>query len=129
MFLYSYKESFDYLSYFFYNILRTVIFMNKELLKQKICNVIDENKDKICKIGQHIFENPELGYKEFMTSELVQKTFDELNLSYEKDLGITGVKAKLNDKEDEMKEKLQISLAKRGRIGYNTNQHIKVLYG
>ena len=76
--------------------------MDKELLKQKICNVIDENKDKICAIGQHIFENPELGYKEFMTSELVKKTFDELNISYEKDLGITGVKAKLNDKQDEM---------------------------
>ena len=59
--------------------------MNKELLKQRICEAIDANKEKICAIGQHIFENPELGYKEFLTSELVQKTFDELNISYEKD--------------------------------------------
>lgn len=76
--------------------------MDKELLKKRVCEVIDANKDKICEIGQYIFSNPELGYKEFLTSDLVQKTFDELNLSYEKDLAITGVKAKLNDKTDEM---------------------------
>ena len=52
--------------------------MNKELLKQRVCEAIDANREKICAIGQHIFENPELGYKEFSTSELVQKTLDEM---------------------------------------------------
>ena len=76
--------------------------MNKNELKKKVCQVIDENRDKICAIGTQIYTNPELGYKEFKTTELVQKTFDELGLSYERDLAITGVKAKLNDKKDEM---------------------------
>lgn len=68
--------------------------MEKELLKKKVCETIDANKDKIYEIGHAIYNNPELGYKEVFTSELVKNTFEELGLKYEDGLGITGVKAK-----------------------------------
>ncbi|MDI6601221.1 MAG: amidohydrolase [Thermoanaerobacteraceae bacterium] len=44
-------------------------------------------------MGDEIFKNPELGFKEFKTSELVKKVFDELDLEYQDGLAITGVKA------------------------------------
>lgn len=74
--------------------------MEKELLKKKVCDAIDANAEKLCEIGRSIYKHPQLGYKETFASEMVKKTFDELGLKYEKDLGITGVKAKLKDKTD-----------------------------
>lgn len=71
--------------------------MDKELLKQKVCETIDANREKICEIGRSIYKNPQLGYKETFASDLVQKTFDELGLKYESGLAVTGVKAKLKE--------------------------------
>lgn len=53
------------------------------------------HKDEIIAIGEDIFNHPELGYKENRTSVLVQCTLDSLNIPYEKDLAITGVKGNL----------------------------------
>lgn len=69
--------------------------MDKELLKKKVCDEIDANREKICAIGRDIYKHPQLGYKETFATDMVQKTLDELGLEYEKGLGITGVKAKL----------------------------------
>lgn len=69
--------------------------MTKEELKQKVCDVIESRKEELFAIGQDIFSHPELGYKEFRTSKIVQEHFDKLGLSYEKDLAITGVKARV----------------------------------
>ncbi|MBR6608775.1 MAG: amidohydrolase, partial [Oscillospiraceae bacterium] len=69
--------------------------MDRELLKKKVCDAIDANRDKIYEIGRGIYSNPQLGYKETYASGVVKKTFEELGLKYEDGLGITGVKAKL----------------------------------
>lgn len=74
--------------------------MNKENLKKRVCEVIDNNRDKIIALGNDIYRHPELGYKETRTSKIVMDVFDELGLSYESKLGITGVKAKLKDTKD-----------------------------
>ncbi len=71
--------------------------MDRELLKKKVCEAIDANKEKICEIGRGIYSHPELGYKETYANAVVKKTFDELGLKYEDGLGITGVKAKLKE--------------------------------
>ena len=71
--------------------------MDRELLKKKVCDAIDANRDKIYEIGRSIYAKPELGYKEVFASETVKKTFDELGLKYEDGLAITGVKAKLKE--------------------------------
>ena len=41
--------------------------MTKEQLKQKACEAIDQNREKIVALGRSIFSEPELGYKEFKT--------------------------------------------------------------
>ena len=70
--------------------------MDRELLKKKVCDAIDANKDKIFEIGRAIYAKPELGYKENFASSQVKMIFDELGLEYEDGLAVTGVKAKLH---------------------------------
>lgn len=72
--------------------------VTKELLKKRVCEAIDARRDELLAIGQDIFAHPELGYKEFRTSKIVQDVFSKLGLAFEKDLGITGVKAKMKGK-------------------------------
>ncbi len=70
--------------------------MNKEQLKKKVCQVIEDNKEKIINIGNEIFAHPELGYKEFKTAEIVKDVFEELGLSYRDEIARTGVIALAN---------------------------------
>lgn len=69
--------------------------MTVEEIKSLVCEVIEQNKEKLFAIGDSIFENPELGYKEFATSEKVVNVFKELGMDYQDKLAFTGVKAKL----------------------------------
>ncbi|NLD16139.1 MAG: amidohydrolase, partial [Tissierellia bacterium] len=55
----------------------------KEELKQLAIDAIDKRRDDIIKIGDSIFEEPELGFKEFKTAAKVKAVLDELNVEYE----------------------------------------------
>jgi len=68
-------------------------------LKKRACEAIDKNRDKIIAIGDSIFEEPELGYKEFKTAEKVKKAFDEMGFKYEDEVAITGIIAPLKGKQ------------------------------
>ena len=35
----------------------------KAELKKRVCEAIDRRRDQICRIGDHIMVNPELGFK------------------------------------------------------------------
>ena len=72
--------------------------MNTEQLKKIVCETIDANRDKICEIGNSIYKNPELGFKEYFASNKVEEVFQELGLEYEKEIAVTGLKARLNNK-------------------------------
>lgn len=74
--------------------------MDKNKIKELVCSTIDNYAPEIIKIGDTIFENPELGYKEFKTSKLVKEVFEKIGLSYEDNLAFTGVKAKLKSNDD-----------------------------
>ena len=65
-------------------------------LKEKVCNVIDRNRDKIIDIGRRIYANPELGYKENFASDLIAEELSALGLAPERGIAVTGVKASLN---------------------------------
>lgn len=67
----------------------------KEALKKKVCEAIDRRRDKIEAIGDKILRNPELGFKEFKTAELVSKTMAEFDVPHQTGLAITGVKGML----------------------------------
>ena len=72
-------------------------------MKKIICEAIDKNRDKIIAIGEDIFREPELGYKEFKTASKVKKVFDELELDYQDGVAVTGVVANLPGKEHKLK--------------------------
>lgn len=72
--------------------------VDKNTLKKLVCAEIDRRKDELIELGKEIWRNPELGYKEFHTSSLVQEKFSSLGLAYSKDIAVTGVRADLNMK-------------------------------
>ncbi len=63
--------------------------------KSAVCTAIDERRDDIINIGESIMDAPELGFKETQTAERVKQTFDQVGLTFEDGLAITGVKAVL----------------------------------
>ncbi len=72
--------------------------MSAEELKRKVRKAIRKRAKEITQIGDQIFRHPELGFKEFETAKLVQRTFKGLGLPYESDIAITGVIANLEGK-------------------------------
>lgn len=72
--------------------------MKKEELKQKICQAIEASKEQILALGESIYKEPELGFKETKTASKVEEIFRELGVSYEKGLALTGVKGRLKGK-------------------------------
>ncbi|KEH90137.1 amidohydrolase [Clostridium novyi] len=71
--------------------------MEKQKIKQLICDLIDENSEKIISLAKEIEKEPELGYKEVKTSKKITDFFEELGLNYRSGLALTGVKAKLKN--------------------------------
>lgn len=69
--------------------------MNKEQLKQKVCQAIADRKVDIRAMALAIWEEPELGYKETKTAQKVEAAFDKLGVEYRNKLALTGVKGRL----------------------------------
>lgn len=67
----------------------------KEMLKKKVCDVIDRRQAEIESIGDTIMKNPELGFKEHKTAQLVSDVMTEFRIPHETGLAITGVKGVL----------------------------------
>ena len=54
--------------------------MDKEELKQRCLNVIEEHQDEIIALGMEAYKTPELGFKEFRTGKLMEEAFCKLGL-------------------------------------------------
>lgn len=65
--------------------------------KESILDIIEKNKDEIIHIGTKIFENPELGYKEFHTKESIKEFLKDIKLTDYKEYAITGLKATIGN--------------------------------
>jgi len=74
--------------------------LNIDEIKKRVSNIIEENADKIINDGEKIAKNPELGFREFKTSNFVKDRFRSLNIPFKDNLGITGIKANLKGKND-----------------------------
>jgi len=61
-------------------------------MKQAAIAAIEERKDEITGIAQHILRNPETGFTEQKTSKLVQEKFQSMGIPFQNGLAITGVK-------------------------------------
>lgn len=70
--------------------------MNKELLKEKVCQAIDRQSSKLIAIGKDIWEHPEPGYEEFRTAGIIADEFNSLGLPTVTGLARTGVRADLD---------------------------------
>jgi amidohydrolase len=73
--------------------------VTKDELKDRVVSVIESRKDELIATGNDIFAHPELGYKEFRTSRIVQDVFGKLGLKFESGLAVTGIKAKLSGRQ------------------------------
>lgn len=70
--------------------------MYPEELKEKVAQAIDAHRDEIIAIGDTIFNNPELGFKERKTEAIIASYFSRLGISYRDKLAITGIRADLH---------------------------------
>jgi amidohydrolase len=69
--------------------------MDKQLLKDRVCQVIDEHAQEIIRVAMEIEKTPELGFKESKTAAAVTSFLNGLNFSCQEGLAVTGVKAQL----------------------------------
>ena len=73
--------------------------MTREELKRKVCEAIAARKDDIIALGESIFNEPELGYKETKTAGKVERVFTELGIPFDSGLALTGVKGRMKGKQ------------------------------
>ncbi len=67
--------------------------MDKETLKRRVAELIEEERETIIAAGKNIYKTPEYGYKEFETSRKLVGYFKDLGLEVEENIAITGMKA------------------------------------
>ena len=71
----------------------------KQELKELAMEAIDNRKEDIYSIGDSIYNEPELGYKEFKTSAKVKEVLESLDIPYEDEIAITGIKGLIKGRE------------------------------
>lgn len=76
------------------------ILVSLEELKRKAMEAIDNRADEIISIGKMIWKNPELGYKEFKTAELVEEKYRMMGWKYSSKIALTGSKAYLGEEKE-----------------------------
>ena len=69
--------------------------LDREQLKQKVCETIDQRRERIVGLGESIMDEPELGFKEERTGRKIAAVFAEAGLPCQSGLALTGVKAVL----------------------------------
>ncbi|MFP3952330.1 MAG: amidohydrolase [Candidatus Bathyarchaeia archaeon] len=72
--------------------------MSLKDLKNRVLDAIDNAADDIIEIGDSLWSTPELGYKEFKSSELVEKAYEDYGWEYENEIAITGSKAYIKNR-------------------------------
>lgn len=71
----------------------------KTELKQIAIDAIDKRRKEIFEIGNSIYNEPELGYKEFKTAEKIRQVFKKMGIPYEDKIARTGLKGVIKGKE------------------------------
>ncbi|NQW24192.1 MAG: amidohydrolase [SAR202 cluster bacterium] len=66
-----------------------------EELKKKACETIDKRKKEIIGLAEQVLANPESGFHEIKTSQLVAQKFQELGIHHTSGLAITGLKGRI----------------------------------
>ncbi len=69
--------------------------LGKDELKDSVRWAIEREADDVIKLGEAVYQQPELGYKETHTARLIAEKLSAMKLPVQTGLGITGVKATL----------------------------------
>ena len=73
--------------------------MNREELKKKVCEQIDQRREDMIRVAKTMLGHPELGYREIKTAAMVREVLKGLNLPVREGLAVTGVEGTLSGKE------------------------------
>ena len=73
--------------------------MNREELKKKVCQQIDQRREEMIRVAKTMLGHPELGYREIKTAAMVREVLKGLNLPVREGLAVTGVEGTLSGKE------------------------------
>ncbi|MBQ1271224.1 MAG: peptidase dimerization domain-containing protein [Clostridia bacterium] len=65
--------------------------MTVQEMKKAVCEAIDNHAQELIELTESIFNEPELGYKEFKTAGKVKAHLDKLGLKYKDGVAITGI--------------------------------------
>ena len=71
--------------------------MDKSNIKKEICAIIDEQSVTVMDAVKDVGAHPELGFKEFRSSDVVNDFLRSAGFDTERNLAITGIKAKLKN--------------------------------
>jgi amidohydrolase len=74
--------------------------MDRSTLKKKLLESVENRADDIIAVGDWIWKNPEVGFKEYKTAEYTADIFRKLGLDVEENISITGVKVKIKGRKD-----------------------------
>lgn len=66
-----------------------------EELKKRACETIDKRKKEIIDLAKQVLANPEAGFRELKTAQLVAQKFQELGIQHQGGLAITGLKGRI----------------------------------
>ena len=69
--------------------------LSRQELKQRACAAIDRHRSDIIGVSRQILNNPEPGFSESKTAQLVADQFDALGINYRTGLALTGVKGQI----------------------------------
>ena len=78
--------------------------MTKEELKKLVVEEIEKNRETILEIGKQIYHNPEFGYKEFKTTELVANFTEEVASVIGKEVNVNILINRFNRLKKELSE-------------------------
>ena len=68
--------------------------MDKQTLKQRCCEAIDQNRDTVFALADDIYRHPEMGFREFRSTNKMKEAFEGLGLQVEDGIAYTGCSAK-----------------------------------
>lgn len=74
--------------------------ISRDEIKEKVQLEIDKNSDELVRIAKIILDNPEPGYREVKTANLVADKLGELGIPFEDKIGITGIKGMIDTGRD-----------------------------
>ena len=58
--------------------------------KKELLETVDRKREDIIKLGDMLFNCPELGFKEFETAGIIKKNLDNVGIKYESEIGMKG---------------------------------------